>query len=686
MKQIATTLLALLIFSQIAFAQTKPPLLSEPVVAALSNELSGETAKRNLEYISRHHRMRASRGFHAAAEFIAEQARSYGLDDVRILQFPADGKTFYGTQKARPAWDAEFAELWEMGQTPEGLKPALRIASWEAMPLTLAQDSESADVTAELIDVGTGTNEGDYAGKDVRGKLVLVAAQPEAVARLAVEKYGAAGILSYAQNQRTGWSGDNDNLIRWGHLDSFTPTKTFAFMLSLRQARAFQSRLARRETITLHANVRAGRHPGSYDVVTAVIPGADSRLRDEEIAYSCHLDHPRPGANDNASGSVTILEVGRTLAKLIREGKIARPARTIRFIWPPEIEGTLTLLNARPDLARRIKAVIHMDMVGGSPETKAIFHVTRGPASLPSFIYDVAEEFGAFVNDQSERHASGASAAYPLIAPEGGKEPLLAKLAEFSMGSDHQVYADSSFAIPAIYLNDWPDRYIHTNYDTPANVDPTKLKRAGFIGAANGYFLANLKTDDAPALWRVLQARSLRRTARLLERRATLSPEEAANLTRFHFWYERALVDSMERFFRVPAPVRAEASAFMTNQQRLIGPIGEAPRAASAASDGRTVFRRNPKTKGTMSAFGYDYFTDHYGEDRAATIRLLNFQGLWGAGSEYSYEALNLVDGKRTAQEIRDALSAIYGPVPFEVVLEYLRALEEIKVIQKVEQ
>src|SRR5215510_14585320 len=124
MKKIANLLVTLLLFGHVAMAQTRPPLLSEPVVAALSVELSGETAKRNLEYISRHHRMSASRGFQAAAEFIAEQARAYGLEEVVILQFPADGKTFYGAQKARPAWDAECAELWEMSQTPEGLKPA----------------------------------------------------------------------------------------------------------------------------------------------------------------------------------------------------------------------------------------------------------------------------------------------------------------------------------------------------------------------------------------------------------------------------------------------------------------------------------------------------------------------------------------------------------------------------------
>ena len=172
------------------------------------------------------------------------------------------------------------------------------------MPITLAQDSESGEATAELVDVNNGTSESDYANKDVRGKIVLAAAQPGAVARLAVERFGAAGIVSYAQNQRTAWFGENENLVRWGHLETFAAKPAFAFMISLKQARNFQTRLARGEKIRLHATVRAGKHAGSYDVATATIPGADPNLRDEEIAFSCHLDHQRPGANDNASGSV----------------------------------------------------------------------------------------------------------------------------------------------------------------------------------------------------------------------------------------------------------------------------------------------------------------------------------------------------------------------------------------------
>src|ERR1700675_5190878 len=105
-----------------AAAAPAPPLLPEKDVAAMAQELSGETAKRNLEGLARLHRQRGSSGFHAAAELVAERARAYGLSDVAILQFPADGKIFYGTQRSRPGWDAEAGELWEVaaGNRDEG--------------------------------------------------------------------------------------------------------------------------------------------------------------------------------------------------------------------------------------------------------------------------------------------------------------------------------------------------------------------------------------------------------------------------------------------------------------------------------------------------------------------------------------------------------------------------------------
>ncbi len=700
MKRMRNVLTAAILLCPASVWAQKPPLLPEKDVAVLANELSGETAKRNLEGIARFHRQRGSQGFHAAAELVAERLRAYGLSDVAILQFPADGKIFYGTQRSRPAWDAEAAYLDEKaGSSPacnkaiqEAAEAAHRegkvgvwiqclneLANYEAEPIVLAEDSESADVFgAELVDVGEGTKETDYAGKDVTGNIVLVSAQPGAVQDLAVGKFGAAGIVSYAQNQKTAWWGEDQNLIRWGHLETFSPNKTFAFMVSLKSARQFRERLAKGEEITLFAEVKAGQHPGNYDVVTATIPGADPKLKDEEIAFTCHLDHQRPGANDNASGCVTILEVARTLQKLIDAKQLARPARTIRFIFPPEIEGTLALLNGKPEFAKRIKAVVAMDMVGGGPETKAVFHVTRGPMSLPSFVHDVAWAFAEWVNEESYKFAATGKADYPLVAPEGGREPLRAEYSAFTMGSEHEMYQDSSFGIPAIYLNDWPDRYIHTNFDSAANIDPTKLKRATFIGAASGYFLAAVPQGIPMA---ELEAGQIVRSSDTDRRVRQLSEQEAQNLNRKFVETEGQIMASLPH--SAGSRITEGEIRFQTILPLKILNSG-LPKEAAAKGNGLLVFKRKPEPKGPLAVFGYDYFADHAKAAGVVTPKLLSYEGLWGSGEEYVYEVLNFADGKRNTQEIRDAVSAEYGPVPLEMVVEYLKALEKIGVVEQV--
>ena len=699
MKIGAVVLIRAVVVAGSAMAQQRTPLLAEREVAALAAELSGETAKRNLEGLARLHRQRGSSGFHEAAKLVVERARAYGLSGVEILEFPADGKIFYGTQRSRPGWDAEVGELSELPGDPstcnrekvENQKLVFntdcnemtveKIASYEAMPIVLAEDSESADVTAELVDVGEGTKESGYAGKDVRGKIVLVGAQPGAVQDLAVGKFGAAGIVSYAQNQKTAWWGEDENLIRWGHLETFSANKTFGFMVSLKTARGLRERLARGETIRLHALVKAGQHASNYEVVTATIPGADTKLKEEEIAFSCHLDHQRPGANDNASGCVTILEVARTLQKLIGEGKLARPARTIRFFWPPEIEGTLALLNGRPDLERRIRAAVHMDMVGGGPATKAVFHVTRGPMSLPSFVHDVAWAFAEFANEESYKFAATGSADYPLVAPEGGKEPLRAEDSFYTMGSDHDVYQDGSFQIPTIYLNDWPDRYIHTNFDSAANIDPTKLKRAAFIGAASGYYLAGLTNQTSRAMADVrflMMHGSELRNSSMFSRLSSLPRLDWSCEQGFRKEYEQVLMIDLSAFLNISQGPKRLDKAYW-GKRAVCSPDEQ------VQNGGDLKYRRRPEPRGPVAVFGYDYVKDHVAAAGMAAPKILSYEGLWGGGEEYAYEILNFVDSSLDAQQIRDRVSIEYGPVPLELVVEYVQALEKIGLVERVQ-
>ncbi|MTI41723.1 M28 family peptidase [Fulvivirga lutimaris] len=681
LKPIFTCIIyTLLIFATITLSIAQNvPLNQEALVNHLDQELSGEVPKRNLEYISRLHRMRGSDDYNEAIAFISGKLKDYNLEEIELIKIPTDGKTMYGTQKARPAWNVEFAQLWELEEKDGAWVKAIKIADWESIPMVVAQDSESGEASAELVDIGSGRSESDYENKEVKGKLVLTSSQPESVVPLAIEKYGAAGIISYAQNQVTAWWKEDENLIRWGHLDTFSETKTFAFMVSLKQARFFQERLAKGEKIRLHAKVVAAKTNGSYEILSAAIIGADANLGKEEIVYTCHLDHPRPGANDNASGCVAILEVARTLKRLIDDGLVARPKRTLRFIWSPEIEGTTALLNYRPEFATNTKFNIHMDMVGGGPETKAIFHVSRSPQSLPSFIRNIGAAFGEFLNESSDNYASGAPTQYPVVSSEGGKEPLHAVIGKFHMGSDFEVFTEGSYRIPSIYLHDWPDRYIHTNYDLPGNIDPTKLKRAAFIGAASGYYIANFGSADVESLIELIKKQVLQRTAQLMEYIRPLSKEEQENAKYYHWLYERDAFTSIKPYASIN---KIQEEQFISYLEGLKKTIGVGNRFESANKKSKIVYKRNDQLKGMMSVFGYSYFDDHYDKSKPMP-QLMSYSGILGSGSDYTYEALNLVNGTNEVMDIRNVLSAEFGPVSLELVIEYLEALESIGVISK---
>ncbi|HEU0134798.1 MAG TPA: M28 family peptidase, partial [Allosphingosinicella sp.] len=651
----------LLLFAAPAAAQKSAPLLTQAETEALASELSGASAKRTVQALSLHHRMRGSEGYRAAAELIRDRLQGHGLKEVEILSLPADGKIFYGTQRSRPAWNASFAELWEQRQQGGRWSDSERIASWADQPITLAQDSVGGRAEAELVDVGTGASAADYSGKDVRGKLVLVSGQPEAAAKLAVTERGAAGIISWAQNQRSAWWGEDESLIRWGHLSTWNDP-TFAFMVSPARARAWQARLAKGETVRLRAEVKAGRAPGAYLIPTAIIPGRD---RSKEILFSCHLDHPSPGANDNASGCSGILEIARTFQRLIAQGRLPQPQRTLRFIWPCEIECTIALLNAKPEFARRTLATIHLDMIGGNTEvTKGTLGVEGSPPSLPSFVSGLAFATARWVDAQASLYAERGEADFPLLDPEGTKIPLRARIGGFSEGSDHQVWSEGSWRIPVIYVSDWPDIYIHTNKDVPGNLDSTKMKRAMFIAAASAWALAGLESSDTGALERLQMMESGFRQHELALRTESLSSEDGVVAVARHSDQEGALEQSLRRFgLSVGDP-----------EPPVIEPVAGGPSG--------TVYRRDPKLKGPMDGFGYSWLDDHLEKAKLPRPALLSREPSW-EGPSFGYEALNLVDGRRTVRQIRDELAVTVGPAPVEEVAAFLATLERLGVIRR---
>jgi hypothetical protein len=432
--------------------------------------------------------------------------------------------------------------------------------------------------------------------------------------------------------------------------------------------------------------------PGHFEVVTGIIPGTDPSAG--EIVFTCHLCHQLPGANDNASGAAAILEDARLLAKLIQQGKLPRPRCTMRFIWPPEIAGTMCYFARHPEIVKRMRAAIHKDMVGGSHQrTKAIFHLTQTPASLPSYVNDVAAIFGEYVIEGSRRAAMSGDFAEAMFSPDGSKEMLVADFQPFTMGSDHDVYQEGSFRIPTIYLNDWPDVFIHTDNDTPDNIDATKLRRVAVIGAGAGYFLASADANQARALAGEVFARGGARQNQALRRSLALVQsdpknfDEAQNIITQAAQRERvalasiATLDNERPGLRTSLePLTKGVAARETEGQAALRQFSPSlPGIAKADSFSAIVPKRHPHVIGNLEVYYYDYLDDRLGGQSPGHLGRL---GEMPNGGTLMYETLNLVDGKRNVREIRNVLSAAYGSVPADAVLDYLKLLEKLEVVK----
>jgi aminopeptidase YwaD len=129
------------------------------------------------------------------------------------------------------------------------------------------------------------------------------------------------------------------------------------------------------------------------------------------------------------------------------------------------------------------------------------------------------------------------------------------------------------------------------------------------------------------------------------------------------------------------AAVATDYERQVLESMKTFGLPTQTNRATQAKGDGTPVFRRRAQPRGPLTVFGYDYFEVHAKSADVPLPRMLSFQGEWGAGEEYAYEALNFADGRRSARQITNELSAEYGPIPVELVTEYLQALKRIGVV-----
>jgi hypothetical protein len=325
-------------------------------------------------------RLSGTEGYEKAVELVAGEVMKAGLRP--LAEFPEYRQAF--THGLGGVENASLTVLPAEEEKDPAPYEAEVLKDWSPMV-----NGGGGDVTAEVAFAGFGIHapaagRDDYASVDVKGKVVLVLrGEPETgewkehrstVARtLAAAKAGAAGFLlvdSPVTSTNVGISRDlPEAMVSEAFADRLLAGKKLTVAeLKKVLAKGGLASFPTGRKVRLAVRTKPWRDVTTHNVV-AVLPGSDPAVKGEYVLVGAHLDHigdwPRlnPGADDNASGAASLLEVARAAASM-RE----RPRRSILFVWFAAEElglrGAEHYAKNPPASAGRCVAMLNMDMLG----------------------------------------------------------------------------------------------------------------------------------------------------------------------------------------------------------------------------------------------------------------------------------------------------------------------------------
>ncbi len=658
-------------------------LLSQQQMTAIINEVSGERAMHHVQELVPYQFVRPTseyQGHFREAEAMARMAKEYGFSNVAIEDYPT-GQTY------QPV----VGELWTTG--PKSVK----IYDIHDIPESLASTNANGDISGDLVSVGQGTA-ADFEGKDLKGKFVLSLA-PSGLAAIynravAAGAIGVVGISAIGAGDR---AVDYPTEVVWTTV--VAQPNTAAWAVSPKVARALETQLNRGQKVTIRSLTKSEQVPNKQEIVHAEIPGDGSTT--QEVAIGGHLfeSYIKQGANDDSSGCALTLEIGRAYLKLIAEGKLPKPKRTINFQWVQEISGTNAWFNAHPDKQKVIVGDLNFDMEAlRLTQSRSFWILQRTPDTFPSYINDIAQSPVEYIADISRERVrfrgTGYGASQPVESPNGSTDAFYIKIDKHYGSSDHVTYMQHG--IPAVMFITWPDMWYHSSQDTPDKQDPTQYKRAAAVGTASLTALAS-GTDEMAA--RILNENIGRGLARMGESHTKglgymADATDAASLTEAYKEAKIAILHQAE----VEKGVVNSASILWTNvdngkkKTATFAPLID-QRAASLLNEVKAAYQLQALQRGVPAV--EPVVTAQ--EKEAANLSVESVGGAQRGGGggqraagggrgaaptgpqlpqEMNAEFAILLGQHKTALEIRDFLSGEFTPLPLADLMAVLHARE----------
>lgn len=692
------------------------PVLPESWLRLITREVNGFAAFNNLAVLATFHRTLGSDQTHQALAGLEKKCREYGLRSVEILRVPVKtGRELFGLQD----FDGQIPTRVR-GAELRLVEPEARLlTTTESAPSALIQGSLSADLVAPLVYIGQGADPKNYEGKDVRGKLVLAGnAMPDDIKEMAIHRFGAAGVLFYFDLPHN--SGDNQDAIldcHWSPWGKDGRLSTFGFSLSNNQFRYLKGLLDRGQRVVVKVKVDAEIKEGDdavFETLDAAITG--SEFPDEEFLLWAHIDHPMPGAVDNASGCAAILEVARTLQALVANGLVPRPKRTIRFLWLPHVTGLYMYLSKHPEKMGRIRGGLSIDSVGVSQTLFSNYFSASKPShSLPSYWTAVLESLAAALDERANRNLLDYRNTDTIFSPEGSRDGFHMRVIPYNGFGDEMQSNNSTVRIPTIALGCLPVPPRHSQVNFLSYIDPTGLQRTAWLGAALAAVFG--WTDGTNAGRLIDEVFSAGRTKLVREAGLALEGINGADgreiagawkrslgLLRFGLERERAALGSIGPL--VPGDREAEARISLRSREeselaasltaglaseyrRRCLELGVRPVEPALSPEERELDGLVPKPvpgiMGTSAYYG-NYYEKVLGKEKLASFRL-NPNFAYGMAG-YT-EAHNFIDGRRTVLGIFQAVAAELWSegypaehgITLEEVAGYMRMLEAAGVV-----
>jgi hypothetical protein len=433
-----------------------------------------DTVRNDIETVASFDRFQASWGINQAADFIVgAAAEAAPTARIELRRYSLGGATRWWTFDAPCPWTPLSATATV--QSPDG--PVL-LAEYPAMPYTLATYSAATDgcgLGAQLSIADQST-----AGSSWRNRIAVVRHNDVAQLLDGLREAGAAGVLV-----GPGVAG----AARRVELDAASTLVGFsladvAWQTAVRAA-------SNGWPLLTHVNLGPAE---PMPVASALLPGTE----DGEVWILAHLCHPRPGANDNASGVIAALGGLRAIAAARADtGRTARLG--IRFLWMPELVGTAAFLHdrLRGERCPSPVAAIDLDMVGTDQARWGIpMAVEAGPFERHTWFATLARTALSWIAESARRH--GRNWHWESI--------------DFRGFSDHALLLDPCVDTSAVLLTHRAELVNHSGADTVDLMDVDEVRRAGIVAAA----LAEYVATAAAKPW---------------ERNASWSQPESANPT-----------------------------------------------------------------------------------------------------------------------------------------------------------